>query len=209
MKAKYIPNILSVARIPLSLLMFFFAWFGSMTGFVVCFVASGLTDVFDGILARKLKAQSELGEKLDTLADGIFLVSAIFTAVFAIGIEVPWYCYAIFAVLLVGRIINQAITWVKFRRIGFIHTRSTRWAAIPIFCILLVIVVMPEIYFGIVLALFLSLTTLAQIEETVILHAMQPDEYTMSLKSYWQWKRDREKIAAEKAERAAKKEATA
>ena len=200
-KSKHIPNILSFARIPLSLVMFVFAWFGNMYGFVICFVAAGLTDVFDGIIARKLNVQSELGEKIDSLADGVFLVMAIITAVFATEIYVPIYCFAIFAVLMVSRTVNMVFTWVKFRRVGFIHTRLTRWFAIPMFGLLLIAISMPDVYIGYPLAISLVLTTLAQLEETVILYAMQPDEYTMSLKSYPQWKRDREAIAAAKAAR--------
>ena len=202
MKAKYIPNILSFSRIPLSVAMFLFAWWDNMTGFLACFIASGLSDVFDGIIARKLNAQSELGEKLDSIGDGVYLVTAILVVIFATDIVIPAYCFAIFAVLMASRIVNMVYTWKKFRRVGFIHTRFSRWASIPMFAMLLIVISWPEpLSIGVPLAIFLTLTTIAQCEETIILRAMQPEEYTMSLKSYRQWKRDRDlSIATEPAE---------
>jgi len=195
MKARHIPNILSASRIPCALTLPFLGMVenGPINGkiwFMLVFSYIGLSDVFDGIIARKFNWQSELGEKLDSLGDGIYLLCTIITVVFAMKIEILSYNYAIFTVLMLGRIVNQAITWKKFRRVGFIHTRSSRWASIPMFIMLLITIVMGELN-NVALAVFLVLTAIAQIEETWILHVMQPGEYTMSIKSYWEWKRDR------------------
>jgi CDP-diacylglycerol--glycerol-3-phosphate 3-phosphatidyltransferase len=149
--------------------------------------------VLDGAIARKLNCQSKFGEKIDSLGDGVFIICAVTAAVFAIEqIRITRLTYVLFAILLIGRAVNMIFTWVKFRRVGFIHTRSTRWASIPMYVMLLAYVVfsnLPDI--NIFLAIFISLTTIAQLEETWILRAMQPGEYTMSIKSYWEWKRDR------------------
>ena len=198
MKARHIPNIMSIMRIPFSLAMPFLGR-NHMPWFFVCFAVAALSDVFDGIIARKLNCQSEFGEKIDSIGDGVFIICLILTAIFSIQFNIRPYHYGIFVVLLTGRVLNQIITWKKFRRLGFIHTRSTRWASIPM-CLLVPI----SVYLGdvpaIPLAIFLSLTTIAQLEETWILHVMQPGEYTMSIKSYWEWKRDRDRAAVEVAE---------
>ena len=200
MKAKHIPNILSFSRIAVSLAMPFLGR-NHMPWFLTCFIVAGLTDVFDGIIARKLKCQSKFGEKIDSLGDGVFIISAILTVIFAVeAIVIPLYCYVIFAVLMVIRVVNMIFTWKKFRRVGFIHTRSTRWASIPIAVLLPITVILGQVP-TIPLAIFLSLTAIAQLEETVILHAMQPGEYTMSLKSYRQWKRDRDLSIATEPEK--------
>jgi len=40
--------------------------------FITCYLLCGISDILDGYLARKLKAQSALGSNLDTFADFIF-----------------------------------------------------------------------------------------------------------------------------------------
>ncbi len=72
MKAKYIPNILSVIRI---LLAFLFAavfvwWYPEgVVWAAVIFVVAGLSDVADGILARRYGWITDAGKLLDPIAD--------------------------------------------------------------------------------------------------------------------------------------------
>jgi len=186
MKARYIPNIISVSRLPFALALLFLR--GRPVWFIACYAISGALDVLDGIVARRFHWESELGQKLDSIGDGVFIVSALLAAVITIELKISVYSYSIFAVLLAIRAVNMAITWVKFRRVGFIHTRSTRWSALPIYVLLPV-----SMYLGYLpnppLAVALVLVSLAQLEETYLLFAMEKGEYTMAIKSYWEWKR--------------------
>lgn len=66
-----VPNLLSVIRI---ILVPFFAYFymnGKVAVAVVILVLSGLSDFFDGKIARKFNQISELGKLLDPVADKI------------------------------------------------------------------------------------------------------------------------------------------
>jgi len=188
MKARYIPNIVSISRIPTSIALLFLG--GRPIWFIAVYAVAGIADVLDGEIARRFHWESELGQKLDSIGDGVFIACAILAAIFSIELKISLYNFSIFAVLLVGRAVNMAITWVKFRRVGFLHTRSTRWSAIPMYILLPI-----SMYLGYLpnppLAVFLVLVTLAQVEETLILFAMEKDEYTMSIKSYRDWKRGR------------------
>jgi len=194
MKARYIPNILSISRMFLGIALLFLG--KQKFWFLGCLVCAGITDVLDGILARRFGWTSELGEKLDSAADGVYIVCAILAVIFSIdNLSITLYNYAIFAVLFAGRAANMVITWIKFRKVGFIHTRSSRWASVPIFLLLPVSIFLERVP-NQVLAIFLILTALSQFEETWILFAMQKGEYTMSIKSYWEWKRDKAREAA-------------
>lgn len=64
-----VPNALSAMRI---VIVPFFAWAflsGHVQASAVLLVLSGLTDCFDGMIARKLNQVTELGKMLDPLAD--------------------------------------------------------------------------------------------------------------------------------------------
>ena len=76
-----LPNILTLSRIfAIPLLAFLLWWPGWETGYLAAFVlycAMGITDYFDGMLARSSGAVSKLGIFLDPIADKIMVASVI------------------------------------------------------------------------------------------------------------------------------------
>jgi len=78
-----LPNILTIFRIVITpLIVWFLIGFDGftlhMTAFFLFFIAS-LTDLFDGMLARKLQVVSEFGKFMDPLADKILVNSTFIT----------------------------------------------------------------------------------------------------------------------------------
>ena len=67
-------NFITVARIFLAPIILFFLIFGNYLICLLLFFLAGLTDYFDGYLARKYDAESQLGEILDPIADKILIV---------------------------------------------------------------------------------------------------------------------------------------
>ena len=92
-----LPNLFSFARIILIFPFISLLLKGSYgTAFAVGFVA-GLTDLFDGALARRLGQQTALGAYLDPAADKLFMTAAfIFFA--AVGLLPLWL-----TILVIGR----------------------------------------------------------------------------------------------------------
>ena len=72
-------NILTLVRIFIAVVIFAFL---SIKNFyllaLLLFFIAGLTDYFDGLLARKFNATSQLGEILDPLADKILIIFLFF-----------------------------------------------------------------------------------------------------------------------------------
>ena len=66
-------NFITVARIFLAPIILIFLIFGNYFVCVLLFFLAGLTDYFDGYLARKYNAESQLGEILDPIADKILI----------------------------------------------------------------------------------------------------------------------------------------
>ena len=76
-----LPNVLTLSRIvAIPLLAFLLWWPGWETGYLAAFVlycAMGITDYFDGMLARSSGAVSKLGIFLDPIADKIMVAAVI------------------------------------------------------------------------------------------------------------------------------------
>lgn len=76
-----LPNILTLSRIAMIPLLVFFLWWPEWrTGYLIAFVlycAMGITDYFDGMLARSSGAVSRLGIFLDPIADKIMVAAVI------------------------------------------------------------------------------------------------------------------------------------
>jgi len=86
-----IPNILTLSRLPLAVLLFAciaYEWW--LIGLIV-FVAASLTDWLDGFLARKLNQQSALGRNLDPLIDKVLVGGAFIYLMAVPGAQLlPW-----------------------------------------------------------------------------------------------------------------------
>lgn len=95
MKARYIPNIITITRLIL-LIPFMYTLLNDdyRTAFLIFFFA-GFTDGLDGYLARRYDWQSKLGSLLDPLSDKLF-VSCSYLALGYLG-QIPWWL--IFTVL--------------------------------------------------------------------------------------------------------------
>ena len=199
MKLRYIPNLLSMLRIPFSVALPFLAGRRALA-FLLCYAVAGVADVLDGALARRFRWESELGAKFDSIGDGVFIVCVAIAAVLTLGPSlkengIASYCYGIFAVFAVIKVANLAFTRAKFKQWGFLHLRSARWVVIPLYVLFPVCIHRQTVYNPFV-ALCLALSVLALLEEIWILSRMERHEYTMSLKSYWEWQRDKRRAAA-------------
>lgn len=76
-----LPNLLTLSRIfAIPLLAYFLWWPGWATGYLIAFALyclMGITDYFDGMLARSSGAVSKLGIFLDPIADKIMVAAVI------------------------------------------------------------------------------------------------------------------------------------
>ena len=78
-------NIITCFRILCSIMLVFFPI--SSVHFFITYMLCGLTDVMDGIVARKTNTVSDFGAKLDTGADFIFVVVLLPLTVFLIEMK--------------------------------------------------------------------------------------------------------------------------
>jgi len=198
-KLRHIPNVLSLSRIPFSVALPFLAGRYAVA-FLVCYGFAGLTDAVDGALARRFHWESKLGQKVDSVGDGVFIICVIIAAILSLGPSllggrgIAGYCYAIFGAFLAVKLANIAFTRIKFKQWGFIHLRSARWAVVPLYILFPVCIHQQKVYNPFV-AVCLGLSILACAEELAILVMMDKGEYTMNIKSVFEWRRDKRRAA--------------
>ncbi len=79
---KYIPNSLTIFRMFLVPVFFWLAILihseNSLRWATVVFIIAGITDYFDGMLARKFNAITDFGKIMDPLADKLLVLIALF-----------------------------------------------------------------------------------------------------------------------------------
>ena len=83
-----VPNLLTLVRLGLIPLVLFSLWRGEAGRALALFVAAGVTDGLDGLLARLLNQRSTAGMYLDPVADKL-LLSSTFLVLSLTG-EIPW-----------------------------------------------------------------------------------------------------------------------
>lgn len=113
-----VPNILTIAR-GLTTVPLVWAILSARFGLaLLCVVFAGLSDLFDGIVARKLNQSSDFGRIMDPIADKLLLV-ATFIAVSLPGYgfePLPWWL----AFVAIGRdVAIVVVAGLIYARTGF------------------------------------------------------------------------------------------
>ena len=97
-------NFMTIARMLLAPIILVSLIFSNYLICVLLFFLAGLTDYFDGYLARKYNAVSELGEILDPIADKILVVFILI----GLSVELDSQLMALLSSLIIAREIGVA-----------------------------------------------------------------------------------------------------
>lgn len=115
---RYAANIITGFRIVFSILPLMFPAFSS--GFYAMYLAGGITDMIDGAVARKTNSVSSFGSRLDSLADLVFMLSALTKILPAIDIPRWALCWA--ATIAVIKIAGNITGFVRNKKFLAEHT---------------------------------------------------------------------------------------
>lgn len=127
---RQIPNILSAARIVIAIVIMFIPPYE--TAFYVIYAFCGISDLFDGVIARALHIESRLGGTLDTIGDTLLTWTACHVVFSNMDPLYPGLIGAILAVFAV-RIIGAVITLCRFRKFAMLHTAGNKIAMIILY----------------------------------------------------------------------------
>ena len=93
-------NILTISRIFIAMLIFVLMMLNNY--YLLClvlFIVAGITDYFDGYLARRYQSTSEIGEILDPIADKILIIFLFF----GLAINLSSYLISFTAAIIISR----------------------------------------------------------------------------------------------------------
>jgi phosphatidylglycerophosphate synthase len=100
--------------------------------FAICLIAALLSDIFDGVLARRLGVATANLRRLDSVADTMFYVACVFAA---------WHLYpeainrhlGSLAVLIALEVTRYIVDLLKFRREASYHMWSSKLWGVALF----------------------------------------------------------------------------
>ena len=128
-----IPNCISMLRIAATLCLLFVSTFSPV--FYVVYTFTGLTDVLDGWIARKTGAVTELGARLDSIADLFFytvMLIRIFPVLWTILPVQIWYTVG---GILFLRIMSYIVAAIKFHKFASLHTYLNKLTGALVFVV--------------------------------------------------------------------------
>lgn len=123
----WIPNAFTLARLLSVPVLWGFAFAGREVVVGVGFFFAWATDAIDGFLARALDARSELGSRLDTIADTLVVVSGVIWVAMLRPEFVREHALALAVWLVIGAV-AYLVGWIRFRRIADVHLYSAKAA---------------------------------------------------------------------------------
>lgn len=127
---KHVANMLTLLRIVLSLLLIPLR--DNFAVFTVVYLLCGLTDILDGVIARKTGTQSTLGARLDSAADFVLFAVILTLGVLWAGNRLTIFLPPVAAVTVL-RLLNMAISVGRHKKLLFIHTAANKATGLIIF----------------------------------------------------------------------------
>lgn len=91
-----VPNVLSFIRLAAIPVFVWLIIVGNYTPAVAILMISGVTDWFDGFLARVLRQRTKLGAQLDPVTDRLYIIATV-SALLISGLLPAWFVVALLA----------------------------------------------------------------------------------------------------------------
>ena len=157
---KHIANIITGFRILGSVLLLLFPPFS--LAFMSIYLLCGFSDMIDGTIARKTNSTSELGAKVDTVADFVFVVVSLISLL--PSIQIPWWLWVWGGIIAMIKIGNITWGYVSKKQFISLHTLMNKATGLLLFLLPLTLSFVELKYSSFVVC---SIATFSAIQEAV------------------------------------------
>ena len=168
---KQIPNILSVSRILLAISLLLFEPFTLL--FMLAYIVACLTDMFDGLAARKLNAQSKLGATIDAVADHVLVVCIFISVAPVVGVG-TWALWLVLGILLF-KVVIVVFTLRKYGQAVMSHSYGHKLGATVCFLFPMFSLVIEANLAVAIIGVFMCIIMLEELFISIVLEQPTPN----------------------------------
>ena len=151
-------NCITAIRILCSIALLFFPAFS--TGFYVLYITAGISDMVDGWVARRTHTASELGAKLDTIADIVFVIVCL--VILLPVLNIPVWLWAWIGIIALIKVINIISGFIVQKQFVSVHSTMNKVTGLLLFIFPLTLSFIDLKYSAAVICIF---ATFAAIQE--------------------------------------------
>jgi len=137
--------------------------------FYVFYIMAGVSDMLDGFVARKTNTASRFGEKLDTIADYVFVIVCLIKLLPVI--RIPIWLYVWIGIIALIKVINIISGFAAQKTFTAVHSAMNKATGFLLFLLPLTIPVFPLKYSAIVAC---AVATFAAIQEGHLIRTGEP-----------------------------------
>lgn len=103
--------------------------------YFIVYTLTGITDVLDGFISRKMNLTSDFGARLDSIADLFFYAVSIIILLPILVEKLPYYIWIFVAVILTVRICSYIVSAIRFHRFATHHTYLNKITGVFVFAV--------------------------------------------------------------------------
>lgn len=179
---KNIPNLITITRILGTMALVFIKPFSKL--FFIIYFICGISDVLDGMIARRMNLVSKKGQILDSIADFFLVIVLLF-------IFVPNFKFSLFdtswvVIIAVIRLTSLGVGFIRYKQLTFLHTYANKLTGLALFCFPFMYVIL-GLYTTTILVCFIA--SISAIEELIInTISKKLCRDIKSIFSLWKWK---------------------
>ena len=151
-------NSITVIRIICGVVLLFCPVFSP--AFYTLYITAGVSDMVDGWVARRTHTASELGSKLDTIADGVFIIACLVKLLPVL--DIPVWLYVWIGIIALIKAINIISGLIVQKRFVSVHSTMNKITGLLLFVFPLTITFLNLKYSAAVVCIF---ATFAAIQE--------------------------------------------
>lgn len=158
---KNLPNLITIARILGTLVLLVIKPFS--IPFLILYFLCGITDIVDGVIARKYNLVSKKGQILDSIAD-FFMISVLILIV-VLNFKLPIWSLCWIALIAIIRLFSLVIGFMRYKQLAFLHTYSNKTTGFVLFCYPFLYIVLS---FNLTTILVCVIASISALEELMI-----------------------------------------
>jgi len=159
---KQTANIITISRILSSIYLLFCPVFS--ISFSITYLFCGITDMVDGTIARKTKSISELGARLDTIADSVF-VAVCFVKILPL-IQFPTWLWTWILMIAIIKIGNVVWGLISNKKLVSMHTILNKVTGFLLFLLPLTLSFIEPIYSSVVVCFVATVAAINEMYHT-------------------------------------------